>query len=323
MLPRESNNVNLYEVLGVDRVASQDEIKRVYRKLAMQYHPDKNPAGAERFKEVTAAYRILSDKEQRLQYDQNKKKVSLSDLQVELTPAELREFVSDLMRTEAEEGERRRDFERRRQEEMKRRAQFEASHPNFKMSSNCYTIHDSIKRIGSADGNPERQSARAAYEEFKSQGLGSASFFGKSNTSPHSSPVSMDAAKSPAAAPEPSTAHELSRKYGLQGQGTSYKQAMLDSYRTKGAVTPRAKGLASAPFPARPDGVPLADVEVLKESYRRFDYEDVVHREPIRGPRSPKVKEKIADAILSDALTDYDFEDSVTRFARSANSTSG
>jgi molecular chaperone DnaJ len=60
-----------YEVLGVSKNASKDEIKDAYRKLAMQYHPDRNKAvGAEeKFKEISEAYAVLSDDEKRQQYD--------------------------------------------------------------------------------------------------------------------------------------------------------------------------------------------------------------------------------------------------------------
>ncbi|MFW6199196.1 MAG: molecular chaperone DnaJ [Gemmatimonadota bacterium] len=67
---------DFYEILGVSESAGQDEIKKAYRKLAKQYHPDANqgdPEAAERFKEVGEAYSVLSDPEKRTQYDQMRK----------------------------------------------------------------------------------------------------------------------------------------------------------------------------------------------------------------------------------------------------------
>jgi molecular chaperone DnaJ len=63
---------DLYRVLGVDKKASADDIKKAYRKLARKYHPDRNPGDAhaeERFKEVSAAYDVLGDTDKRKQYD--------------------------------------------------------------------------------------------------------------------------------------------------------------------------------------------------------------------------------------------------------------
>lgn len=63
---------NPYDVLGVSKTATADEIKKAYRKLAMKHHPDKNKgdkASEAKFKEVSAAYEVLSDEKKRKNYD--------------------------------------------------------------------------------------------------------------------------------------------------------------------------------------------------------------------------------------------------------------
>src|SRR5919201_3210035 len=70
-MARPSTKRDYYEVLGVTRSASDEDIKKAYRRLALQFHPDRNkaPDAVERFKEVTEAYQVLSDTEKRSLYD--------------------------------------------------------------------------------------------------------------------------------------------------------------------------------------------------------------------------------------------------------------
>jgi molecular chaperone DnaJ len=68
-----SGKGDYYELLGLSRTASDDEIKKAYRQLALKYHPDRNPGdkhAEEKFKEISEAYQVLSDAQKRVQYDQ-------------------------------------------------------------------------------------------------------------------------------------------------------------------------------------------------------------------------------------------------------------
>lgn len=74
---------DFYKLLGVERTANQGQIKHAYRKLAMKYHPDKNPGNeeaADKFKEVSTAYAVLSDPNKKRQYDLHGEEGSVAEL---------------------------------------------------------------------------------------------------------------------------------------------------------------------------------------------------------------------------------------------------
>ena len=71
-MPTATMKTDYYEILSIERTASDGEIKTAYRKLAMQFHPDRNPnnpQAEEKFKECSEAYQVLSDPDKRAAYD--------------------------------------------------------------------------------------------------------------------------------------------------------------------------------------------------------------------------------------------------------------
>jgi curved DNA-binding protein len=83
---------DLYATLGVSRTASEDEIRKAYRKLARKHHPDVNPndrKAEERFKEISFAYEVLSDKEKRARYDE----FGMQGVAAGFDPAQAREYA--------------------------------------------------------------------------------------------------------------------------------------------------------------------------------------------------------------------------------------
>ena len=101
-----------YQILGISRDASQDEIKKAYRRLALCYHPDRNQQEKEKseetFKEVNEAYQILGDDDKRRQYDylshwsQNRRRIIITDDEIydksggNMDKENLRTLIEDL-----------------------------------------------------------------------------------------------------------------------------------------------------------------------------------------------------------------------------------
>ncbi|ESL11239.1 chaperone DnaJ protein [Trypanosoma rangeli SC58] len=135
-------NRALYDVLGVPKNAPDIEIRRAYYKLAVVYHPDKNPDGVEMFKEISFAHSILSDPAQRSLYDSERLRTHIEgqartydpmmDPNVELTAEELRQFVERKRMDEESKKRDKSEFDKQREEEMRRRAEYDAQNPAFK-----------------------------------------------------------------------------------------------------------------------------------------------------------------------------------------------
>eukprot|EP00759_Apiculatamorpha_spiralis_P006533 PhF_6_TR13858/c0_g1_i1/m.22221 len=298
------DNKKLYDVLGVPKSATQTEIKKAYHKLAIAYHPDKNPAGAEKFKEISFAYKILSDEEQRTKYDSMKLREHIQkqydpmmDPNVELTAEQLRQFVESLRSDESEKHKKKMEFEEKRHEEYRRREAFDRANPHFQMpqvpsmpscvqhfKSTSADLHSRLHSHSNSLNNLHRYSTPDILDDFAKEVLE-----GNNNNS----------------RPMPSTARGPNTS---SSASNAVKQAMLHEFRNRGGLAAAAKKTTTttaSPAPKLPEGlkpqVPTyeADVECIRIRGANFNYKTYVEN----GRRE---KQPIASAILADALNEYD-----------------
>lgn len=299
-------NTVLYEVLGVPTTASDKDIRRAYYRIAVLYHPDKNPDGEEIFKELSFAYNILSDPEQKRKYDNGTLKNDLQqrakeydpamDPTVELKEEDLRKFV-DMLRTQHEaKREQLSQFELRREEEMKRRAEYDARKPEFKEE---YERLRQQRRAGAVSQQAERAALR--------------------NGLPRNELVVSTGLNFRTSAEMVAHLQEEDRRR-LMGERLSsptrrasglpnIKQKMMADYRAgegkesgSRALTKTRQGDEDVPdFVRQHQQVTTysANVDETVQKYKNFDYLDVVVNEK-------EDREAMDGAILSDALSLYD-----------------
>lgn len=296
------DNVGLYDALGVAKDATEKEIRRAYYKLAVVYHPDKNPQGEEIFKEVTFAYNILADPQQRELYDRKQLKNHLQgrakeydpamDPTVELSQEDLRKFVEKLRETHQSKEKTLSDFELKREEEMRRRAEYDAKNPAFKAE---YERQRDLRRRGAA------QQARAEREK-ESQAVAVPSSLTFRTSAEMMKNLQED---------------ERRRMYGERVSSptrrsaklTGIKANMMNEYRVNhdSVVPAPSRGALTRTDGTEPEFVRQhqqvsaysATVEDTIQQYKNYDYLDVVMKE-----KDDRVA--MDGAILADALTQYD-----------------
>lgn len=286
-----NDNNRLYEVLGVPKNATDGDIKKAYHKLAMRYHPDKNPNGGETFKEISFAHAVLSDPEQRAMYDARTLRAHIEgqaakdpamDPNVELTPDDLRSFVDRLRTEHATSARRREEFESRREAERERQAEYDRLHPEFKMpampaaqsrrESSFRTTADLVERLRGCE-------AKAAGDE---------------NAGAHTS-LGATSSTSAATGLKAQMMAEFRRQRNEVGLPSTFVAKPDVSTVTKAASDPR---LAFVREESKKPSY-TQHVDKVRKQRGAFDYHGFV----VRDYRDGGV---IGEAILADALDEYD-----------------
>ncbi|KPA84933.1 putative chaperone protein DNAj [Leptomonas pyrrhocoris] len=287
----------LYEVLGVPQTATQREIRLAYYRLAIVYHPDKNPGGGDVFKEVSFAHGILSDPEQRAMYDSGTLRGDIEkkaraydpsmDPNVELSPETLRAFVDRVRQSHNANQQVQSAFEQRREEEMKRRAEYDARNPTFRAE------YERARRMRQR-GLGATAGSSAAPEVVAAKPRTSAEIVAELQRKEQEGAFSHKSVSA-------------SSSSGAQGGQFSYKKELMAQYRATHSEyevgedhSSNAKK-SSLPFVRAQCEAPQYSetVDEKIQTYSNFDYRKYVEQGRWDG-------DEVEEAIMADALGQYD-----------------
>ncbi|RNF02533.1 chaperone DnaJ protein [Trypanosoma conorhini] len=295
-------NTALYDVLGVPKSAPDSEIRRAYYKLAVVYHPDKNPDGVEMFKEVSFAHSILSDPAQRRLYDAGRLRTHIEgqaraydpmmDPNVELTAEELRQFV-ERRRTEEESKKKdKSEFERQREEEMRRRAEYDAQNPAFKAEyerMRAILKEEAVQRASTADAQRHPTTAELMQQfERKRQAE-------EEERHNRRSGRAQGAKGDVGGAAPASVKRSMMQDFRLRHNGETPAPGAMRLTVDRQAIGRRLR------FVSETENTSYSrDVEERIGRYSNFDYRSYVESGVVDGGNV------LDDAILADALGNYD-----------------